>query len=90
MTLMHMTIDQQLSRLARDIAAAADERAMPAMGEPIASLTEVERRAQCVARDVIEQLGATMSEDDDDEIDAALELVLRRLLDPAPPARFAA
>jgi hypothetical protein len=88
MTLMHMTIDQQLSRLARDIAA-ADERAMPAMGEPLASFTEVERRAQCVARDVIDQLGETMGEDDD-EIDAALELVLQRLLNPAPRERFAA
>jgi hypothetical protein len=89
MTLMHMTIDQQLSRLARDIAA-ADERVTPAMAEPLASLAEVERRAQCVARDVIQQLGETMGEDDDDEIDAALEMVLQRLLDPAPLERFAA
>jgi hypothetical protein len=85
---MHMTIDQQLSRLSRDIAA-ADERVTPAMAEPLASLAEVERRAQCVARDVIQQLGGTMGEEDDG-IDAALELVLQRLLDPAPLERSAA
>jgi hypothetical protein len=84
-----MMIEQQLNRLARDIANANRMKATPKLGEALRNMASVERRAQSVARDVAEQLGATL-EAGEDEIDAALELVLQRLLSPAPIELLAA
>jgi hypothetical protein len=81
MTMMTTTIDQQLARLARDIAAADDTGVTRTFGQSV--MEDVERRARSVARDVVEQLGATV-EAGADEIDVALELVLARLMSPAP------
>ena len=81
MTMRTTTIDRQLARLARHIAGADETGPTRSPERPTAGV-EAQRRAQSVARDVVEQLGATVAAGED-EIDAALELVLARLMSPA-------
>jgi len=77
--MMTMTIEQQLARLAQDIAAADDTEVAATGGEMRCDLEHVERRAQSTARAVAEQLGVHV-EAGEDEIDVALSLIADRLL----------
>lgn len=77
--MMTMTIDQQLARLARDIAAASESEARTTQPEMRCDLEHLERRAQSTARALAEQMGAHV-EAGEDEIDVAMSLIVDRLL----------